>query len=116
MSDYLLEALRTLKKFKPAPDNGICLNVQIHMGHLLRNCHNQIEKQTHMGTASYSMRRLLQRWPESKDTSGRFPVEGCERGYLQDMMRGTLWQNPRRIALLDWMIKELENDTTGRTS
>lgn len=50
---------------------------------------------------------LILRWPE-RDESFIYPIGG-QRQYHEERDAGTLWQNPRRLALLNWMIEELES-------
>ena len=109
MSTYLLEALKAVRDKSRDETAGICLNAQIR----LRKHTDGTLRQAHMEEACSSMQSLMCRWPESKDLTGRYPIEGSEPEYAQAMRRKTLWRNPRRIALLEWMIKELENDATG---
>lgn len=47
----------------------------------------------------------IQEWPGS---SGHptYPVEGNGFTHEHDRKSGKLWQNPRRLELLDWLIKE----------
>ena len=49
-------------------------------------------------------------WPGRIGNDPRYPVEGSCEKYIVSMLDGTLWKNARRYELLDWMIKELENE------
>lgn len=54
------------------------------------------------------MYALMERWPGASDDED-FPVGGdCE--YYQEVEDGTLWQNPARLELLDWLIDQLEGE------
>lgn len=54
--------------------------------------------------------RLMVRWPEGfYSEDDRYPVEGNGRRFEVALEAGELWSNPRRITLLNWLIKELEN-------
>lgn len=61
--------------------------------------------------------KLNNQWPE-KIIKGnwlndwQYPVEGARDEFYKSKELKTLWSNPRRIALLNWLIKELENDTS----
>lgn len=56
------------------------------------------------------LRSLLGKWPDKAENHhhDHYPVEGSCVEYLIDSQQAILWRNPRRIALLDWLIKELE--------
>ena len=49
-------------------------------------------------------------WPGRIGDDPRYPVEGSYEEYIMSMRDSTLWKNARRYELLDWMIKELENE------
>ena len=96
MTANLLPVLKQIKTRPPRLDEGICGNLQILLGEIP------------FCKATTDLRDLMEKWPE---TSGDriFPVEGKIDMFLVDSYHNKLWDNPRRIALLDWLIKELEN-------
>lgn len=92
--------IKELKRIREHPirlDQGICGNLRTLVG-------DEKWRETSM-----HLRGLMDKWPE---TSGDrfYPVEGSGATYLSSARHRTLWQSPRRIALLDWLIKELENE------
>lgn len=98
--------IRELKRIREHPirlDEGICGNLRALVG--------QIE----FCRIAKDLQDLMAKWPE---TSGDrvFPVEGKTSKYLVDAYHKKLWQNPRRIALLDWLIGEYELASDGNFS
>ena len=98
--------IRELKRIRERPirlDQGICGNLRTLVG-------DEKWKET-----SLHLRGLMDRWPE---TSGDrfYPVEGSAAKYLSSARHRTLWDNPRRIALLDWLIGEYELASDGNFS
>ena len=53
---------------------------------------------------------LMGKWPDKvvdkSQPYAAYPVEGDFRIYDADQAQGILWQNPRRIALLDWLMEQ----------
>ena len=49
---------------------------------------------------------LLHRWPERWPDCACTPVEGKLSKFIEAAEQKILWQNPRRHALLDWLLKE----------
>lgn len=95
MAIHLLEALRRIKAEGPRNTrHGICGNA-----HLLDD--------------SDSLQLLLQAliaiWPD-KAPSGLdlYPIEGSHTSFVA--AGSNKWQNPSRIALLDWLIAKLEQE------
>lgn len=87
----LLEALHTIRTHGPTSTlSGICVNVADICGYY--------------STAVRQLEALIVTWPD-RASDDRFPVEGCIFEYVADDNK---WQNPRRIALLDWLIEQLE--------
>lgn len=98
--------IRELKRIRERPirlDQGICGNLRTLVG-------DEKWKET-----SLHLRSLMDEWPE---TSGDrfYPVEGSGAKYLSSARHRTLWDNPRRIALLDWLIGEYELASDGNFS
>lgn len=93
----LLAALKRIRDTGPVNiDYGICGNVRILVP---RKQRAEIQEKIYC---------LSQRWPEYKGLSLLYPVEGSGRLYRESAQLGILWKNPRRIHLLNYMIKELE--------
>ena len=80
-----LVSMRTFRRYSNLA--GICANLQ------------------HLNTDSRTKVILAMRtWPEGfKDSS--FPVEGESWEYNRDAHNDTLWENPRRLALLEYLIE-----------
>lgn len=96
MKTNLLPALKQIKTRPPRLNEGICGNMRVLMG--------QIE----FCRITKDLQDLMAKWPE---TAGDriYPVEGETELFVIDAHQRKLWDNPRRIALLDWLIEELEN-------
>ena len=93
-----LEALKKIRDDGPVRDYvGICENVE-----------DLTEE-----TLPYELKELMVGWPANAaklhSLRQNYPVEGSRDGYEAGAEAGTLWENPRRHELLDWLIKELEN-------
>ena len=89
-----MNALEALKKIRD--DVGICGNIE------------ELTKET----MPYALKVLMVEWPANaakfRLLRQIYPVEGSGDGYEADSEAGTLWKNPRRHELLDWLIKELD--------
>ena len=95
MAIHLLTALRRIKTEGPANTrHGICGNV-----HLL-DASDSLQEQ---------LQALVATWPD-KASSGLdlYPIEGSHSSFVA--AGSYKWQNPRRIALLDWVIAKLEQE------
>jgi len=53
-----------------------------------------------------AIKLAMQDWPQ-RNKSGIYPVDG-ETEFEVGWRRGTLWQNPRRLALLAWLVEHFE--------
>lgn len=94
MAIHLLEALRHIRTNGPKRTNsGICCNVYV---------------QDHSDSLQDELKELIARWPD-KTQSGydQFPIEGSPSAYNRTINK---WRNPRRLALLDWLIAQLEQE------
>ena len=92
----LLAALKRIRDKGPIEkEKGICGNVRLLVP---RKQRAEIQEKIYC---------LIQRWPEYKGLS---LVEGSGWLYRESVRLGILWKNPRRIYLLNYMIKELENE------
>lgn len=49
---------------------------------------------------------LLARWPDRRGEIGCLPIEGNMSVFHEAAANKILWENPRRHALLDWLIEE----------
>ena len=99
MKMLLLAALKRIRDEGPIEkDKGICGNVRLLVP---RKQRAEIQDKIYC---------LTQRWPEYKGTCLVYPVEGSGWLYRESVRLGILWKNPRRIYLLNYMIKELENE------
>ncbi len=47
---------------------------------------------------------VFQKWPLARSNES-YPVEGVGPEFWRDATQRTLWQNPRRIELLQWAIE-----------
>ena len=80
---------------KRMPSWGICWNIDRMTKHL------RLEPE---------MRKLVRdrfveiagEWPATKDKRGTYPVEGDFQVYDAHQRAITLWDNPRRLELLEW--------------
>ena len=100
----LLAALKRIRDKGPIEkEKGICGNVRLLVP---RKQRKEIQDKIYC---------LTQRWPEYKGPSLVYPVEGSGWLYRESARLGILWKNPRRIYLLNYMIKELENECSRST-
>ena len=97
----LLHVLLELKTNGPVDTScGICGNVET----LLLGDYTEQE----LEIATVELPSLISQWPDRiPSMGGLFPVEGGPDAYRSDSNK---WQNPRRIALLDWLIAQLEQE------
>ena len=51
---------------------------------------------------------IASEWPATKDKRGAYPVEGDFRVYDAHQRALTLWDNPRRLELLEWATQKAE--------
>lgn len=88
----MIEELKRIREHPIRLDQGICGNMRTLVG----------------DEVMPRLRALMSQWPKARKCEG-YPVEGSVTEYMNSVRQKTLWENPRRIALLDWLIKELEN-------
>ena len=119
-NEILLIALTELREVAPAladseyveigfrayhPRYGICCNAQDYIRDLT-------ETELEYDKACRALNGYMKQWPEACDAES-YPVGGWQE-YNKGLESRTLWQNPRRIELLNWLIKtlteELENE------
>lgn len=70
---------------------GICFNVELAL------------QFTEVGQFKQRLSDLMEGWPDRFD-SYAYPVDGYDE-YDAGKTAGELWDNPRRWALLDWLIE-----------
>ncbi len=101
------ELLTALEKLRESEDRypylGICGNIE----------YSGLEN--YWCFAADEIDRLISLWPEiavneNKVISTIYPVEGSQKEYKRDSEDETLWENPRRLALLEFMIKTLKEE------
>ena len=115
-SKLLLHILKKVRSTKQTRAYGICGEV-IHslkkyymVGHGFSdkgpNYSERCEAVTRVQTVLY---KLMVQWPGGwYGEDDRYPVEGNEEKFSEALEAGLLWENQRRLELLDWLIKELE--------
>ena len=118
MSDtrLLLHILKKVRDTKQKRKYGICGEVM----HRLKKYYMVSSEFSNKGP-SYPARckavtrvqtvlyKQMVQWPGGwYSEDDRYPVEGNEEKFSEALDAGALWENHRRIALLDWLIKELE--------
>lgn len=101
MTAELLKILKRIRDEGPQARNcGICGNVLVVADEKIDGC-----------ALLRELDKVIRHWPANAGTcyvtKVCYPVEG-EKQYFKDAAQNILWENPRRIALLDWLIKELE--------
>lgn len=120
MSTRLLYALKALRSVAPilaehkspagfSYAGGICRNVEQFIDWELWNDRPYLDPQGRY-IVERGIRRELEQlmalWPKYSG-SWCYPVGGLEEFDIEEH-KGTLWNNPKRIELLDWCIERLE--------
>lgn len=123
MSDnkLLLHILRTVRDTKQKRKYGICGEVMHRLKKwymvgrgISTKSHNYSERCDAVVRVQTELYKLMVQWPSGwYSEDDRYPVEGNGRRFEVALEEGRLWENERRIALLNWLIKELENGTAG---
>lgn len=83
-NSVLNEALRKIRNGDRCVSVGICRNVE----------------------ADTDLLALMRKWPLAEGETS-FPVGGAVE-YRNERIAGTLWDNPRRLQLLDWLIEQTD--------
>ena len=101
------ELHRALVAVKTGPVNqmhGICGNVsqKLHSRRWWR------EWLAPYGMCMHELRNLAAAWPSRHRTQPLYPVDGLGT-YGYELSMATLWDNPRRWQLLDWLIEETKS-------
>lgn len=106
MTPLMYEALLKCKK-DPDTRWGICKNVADFVR--ASNIDYELKAATLQEVVN-ELDALIEKWPDKAREKGKsfshYPVEGNYRVYDTDQARGELWENPRRIALLDWLLEQ----------
>lgn len=77
---------------------------------------NYEERHSVVEATMRELQAIMNKWPGGgRRLDDRYPVEGSGYKYTIAVIEQKLWSNPRRIALLDWLIKELENEPRKTT-
>ena len=100
----LLDCLKHIKANGPIDkSSGICGNVMQVAEELKGFDNTRLVRE---------LDKLLVEWPgnaaKSRFAKMSYPVEGKSSLYFARAKTMTLWRSRRRIALLDWLIEELE--------
>ena len=105
----LLAALKSTKQCIVFRDGGICANARHYVYIMTRHLGDGLCQEA-CDYAEHQMRMLMRRWPKCADEYGNFPIEGRWAEYELQAAKDELWSDPLRLELLDWCIKELENE------
>ncbi|UIS74232.1 hypothetical protein pA_gene0017 [Aeromonas phage phiA008] len=87
---------------KRMPSWGICWNINQMTKHHLR-LEPEMRKMVHDKFVE-----MAGKWPATKDRRGAYPVEGDFQVYDAHQRAYILWDNPRRLELLEWAIQKAE--------
>lgn len=86
---------------KRLPNWGICWNVDQMTKHL------RLEPEMRKLVCDKFV-EIAGEWPATKDRRGAYPVEGDFRVYDAHQRAHILWDNPRRLELLEWATQKAE--------
>ena len=94
----LINALIHLKEQGPwAPRNGICTNI-----HMFLEQAEFLERRL----PTIEFKASVKAWPKAVGDEEDYPVGGADE-YIAEKRIATVWQNPRRLELLDFIIDYL---------
>lgn len=99
MTTYIYDQLKRIKVKRYEPDCGICEPDCGICGNLSFGSYTSERR---------DVEKAISEWPDAKGNPGdgfSYPVEGRREGYWASKAAGTLWDNPRRLALLDYLIE-----------
>jgi hypothetical protein len=82
------QQLLQIKSGIRVPEVGICCNLKIFSDYGTKRLH-----------------KAIMSWPLRKGTGHLWPVEGTRYKYCKSSGNYSLWSNPRRIKLLDYLIE-----------
>lgn len=95
----ILEALQSIDINNPPVEKaGICAYVLDYI------CEGPDEKGDITQVLYKYLGHVFQKWPLARSNPS-YPVEGVDSEFWRAVARRTLWQNPRRIELLQWAIE-----------
>ena len=95
----ILEALQSIDLNNPPVEKaGICEYVLDYV------CDGPDEKVDITEVLYKYLGKVFQKWPLARSNTS-YPVEGVGSEFWRAVARRTLWQNPRRIELLQWAIE-----------
>lgn len=95
----ILEALLSIDiNNPPVKKAGICEYVLDYV------CKGPDEKGDTTDLMYKYLGEVFQKWPLARSNAS-YPVEGVGPEFWRAVARRTLWQNPRRIELLQWAIE-----------
>lgn len=104
----LLEALKSLREAAPILASGqhvvICGTI---IYPFIGICHSA-SNLTDTSEDNALLQSLIKRWPGGVPGNPAYPVGGHYE-YTKEAANKTIWANPRRTELLNWMIHELEH-------
>lgn len=81
-------------------EKGLCSAVMNRVGGALK------ARNAGKHACAFRLTELICTWPDTNDTVNTLEAVCKYEQYAAEAQAGTSWQNPRRLALLDWMIKE----------
>ena len=101
----LINALIHLKEHGPwVKNHGICINVWCFADE--SNLRESPKYQLYRDDITFAMERAIHKWPNKHELHDFHPVGGASE-YTEAVKNGTVWQNPRRLELLDFIIDYL---------
>ena len=102
-NQMILEALQSIDINNPPVEKaGICEYV---LDYVLDYICNGPDKMGEITEVLYKyLGEVFQKWPLAHSNES-YPVEGVGPEFWRAVARRTLWQNPRRIELLQWAVE-----------
>lgn len=117
LESLLLKALKQVRKDAGKGTSGICgevfkwLKEYCMVNDNYAEGDNYEERRSVVEATMRELQAMMNKWPGGgRRLDDRYPVEGSGYKYTVALIEQKLWSNPRRIALLNWLIKELENE------
>ena len=110
LESLLLKALKQVREDAGKGTSGICGEVFKWLKEYCMVNDNYEERHSVVEATMRELQAIMNKWPGGgRRLDDRYPVEGSGYKYTLALIEQKLWSNPRRIALLNWLIKELEN-------
>lgn len=109
---YALQAAIDLRDKPETRDNhaGLCSQLTSAVVRLYRQNHGG-EVSARWSVVNDFVSDAVLEWPDAKydamDFDNQYPVSGFKE-FITECETGTIWQNPRRLELLNWLITQLE--------